>query len=414
MRKIINFFKSWKYFSLEKRNNVALVGIQGEDLLSYFKNENIEYFCTQQIRPFNILTVPLAIYLFFKTLIIDPKFFFNSLRLSHSIYLIAAFISKKKITTLVSFTDYNEINLFIKKVLENNLNLISIQNSRRDKRINHFKYDQSFILYPLNENEKKKITNENIISFGSLRLLLEIEKNSMWKTIAKKNDIKIIRSIVIVSSFSPEFLDFFFKEIGFEKKIDEKMVFEFIDYYSSKNKNLRKLRFMNFLLLLLYTIEFSQKLNIPIQIINRMEKKNKIYFEKENLIYNFLDKKIKFLSFSKKEKYKFIINSKDNIFISDISTFSRECLSLKLRCYFFYPYVKYVEESWFDENSIFFNKNDDKDKFIESLKKIVNFTEEDFEKNFNNLKNTTYVYPPKKEKIEYFLKITNLEMKNEV
>ncbi len=156
MRKIINFFKSWKYFSLEKRNNVALVGIQGEDLLSYFKNENIEYFCTQQIRPFNILTVPLAIYLFFKTLIIDPKFFFNSLRLSHSIYLIAAFISKKKITTLVSFTDYNEINLFIKKVLENNLNLISIQNSRRDKRINHFKYDQSFILYPLNENEKKK------------------------------------------------------------------------------------------------------------------------------------------------------------------------------------------------------------------------------------------------------------------
>ena len=80
MRKIINFFKSWKYFSLEIKNNVALVGIQGEDLLSYFKNENIEFFCTQNIRPFNIFVIPLALYLFFKTLIFNPNFFFKSLR----------------------------------------------------------------------------------------------------------------------------------------------------------------------------------------------------------------------------------------------------------------------------------------------------------------------------------------------
>tara|TARA_Y100000590_G_scaffold465706_1_gene638791 strand:+ start:285 stop:1529 length:1245 start_codon:yes stop_codon:yes gene_type:complete len=414
MKKIINFINSWKYFPLEKKNNVALVGYEGEDLLNYFKHEKVEHFCTKKKRPFNISVIPFAIILFLKTLILKPKLFFKSFRLSHSIYLIGAFIKKKNINTLLSFTDYNEINLYIKKILEDKINLISIQNSRRDNRINHFQYDQSLILYPLNDKEKKLINKKNIVPFGSLRLLLEIGKNSYWEKFEKNEEEKKIKSIVLISSLSPEFLDFFYNEIGFEKKLDEELIFDYIDYYTNKVKNLRKLRFLNFVLLLLYTLESSKKFKIPIQIINRMEEKNKTYFKREISFFNYFDKNIKVFNFSKNEKYNFIINSKEKIFVSDISTLSRECLSLKLRCYFFYPYVKYVEESWFDENSIFFNKNKNKNQFIDTFEKIINMSQIDFNNNFKNLKITTYAYPPDRDKIKYFLKLTNLEMKNEI
>ena len=49
MKKIINFFKSWEYFDLKPKNDAALVGYQGEDLLSYFNSKNINLNITEKI-----------------------------------------------------------------------------------------------------------------------------------------------------------------------------------------------------------------------------------------------------------------------------------------------------------------------------------------------------------------------------
>ena len=134
--------------------------------------------CNKKKRPFNLFILPKSFILFLKTLIFNPILFLKCLRWVHTIYFVAAYLKKKRIKKIISFTDYNEFFVFLKKILDNNLTVISIQNSRRDERLKYFTYDKTLSLYPLNNIEKSKLDLDKIYNFGSLRLLLEIEKIS--------------------------------------------------------------------------------------------------------------------------------------------------------------------------------------------------------------------------------------------
>ena len=106
-KKLIQFFKSWRYLDFNAKNSTILMGYQGEDLLKYFDLDAENYICPSTKRPFNFKIILKSLLIFFKTLIFRPLLFLKTLRWIHTIYFVCAFIEKKKVTNIVSFADYN-------------------------------------------------------------------------------------------------------------------------------------------------------------------------------------------------------------------------------------------------------------------------------------------------------------------
>ena len=183
VKKFYSFIKSWHYMDLNYKNESLLIGYQGQDILNFFEKKNLEFICPQTKRPFNIKLIFPALIIFFRTLIFEPKIFINSIKWFHTLYFIIAYIKIKKINVLISLIDYNPTLEIIKKILgdKHQIRTIGIQNSRRIDRTIHFYFDEYYLLTPLREYEKKNL-NIKTYEFGSLRLLLSLEKKKLLKS----------------------------------------------------------------------------------------------------------------------------------------------------------------------------------------------------------------------------------------
>ena len=101
IKKLIQFFKSWRYLDLNENSSTVLMGYQGEDLLKYFDIKKENFICPSTKRPFNFRIIFKSLVIFFKTLISRPLLFFKVLRWAHTIYFVCAFIEKKKVNNIV-------------------------------------------------------------------------------------------------------------------------------------------------------------------------------------------------------------------------------------------------------------------------------------------------------------------------
>ena len=93
------------------------MGYQGKDLIKFFDIQSENFICSSTKRPFNNKLIIRSLLIFLKTLFLRPYLFLKVLRWVHTIYFICAYIEKKNIINIVSFTDYNLVPFYIKKIL---------------------------------------------------------------------------------------------------------------------------------------------------------------------------------------------------------------------------------------------------------------------------------------------------------
>ena len=410
-KKIKRFLNSWKYLDLNINSSTLLMGYQGEDLLKFFDIESENFICSSTKRPFNNKLIIKSLLIFLKTFFLRPTLFFKVLRWVHTIYFICAYIEKKNIINIVSFTDYNLVPFYIKKILGKKIKTYCLQNSRRENRSNHFNFDEYFLLTPLREDEVKNMNNCKFNQFGSLRMYLSINQNNMWqkiKNLPSENENKT--EFLLISSLAPDFLDFLDKylnnkinEGNFKNNIDE-----LAEKFIQQKNNFRETRFINFLLLFYNLNNYVNKKKDKLIILNRHDPYSE-YFQKEKKFYcNFKGVELKKLN--KINKYDFILSDKQRIVVSDISTLSRECLAINMKCLFFNKYINYTGEYWTSAKSIFYSKKENNEKFDLRLDKIKLLSKDSYMNEKDKINNTSIVISPDQDNFDYFLKKTNLKL----
>ena len=411
IKKLIQFFKSWRYLDLNENSSTVLMGYQGEDLLKYFDIEKENFICPSTKRPFNFRIIFKSLVIFFKTLISRPLLFFKVLRWAHTIYFVCAFIEKKKVTNIVSFTDYNIIKFYIKKILGKKIKNFFFQNSRREKRPDYFNFDEYFLLTPLRNEEKTTTGNCKFNQFGSLRMNLSVNQNEMWKKIKNfpsQNENKT--ELLLISSLTPDFVDFIDKNFADEISEDAlgNYLNELVQKIDRKKNNFREKRFINFLLLFYYLTNYARKRKDKLIILNRADPDSNFYQKEKKFYSNFTG--VEFKKLNKINKYNFILSNKQLIAVSDISTLSRECLAVNMKCLLFNEFINYTGEYWTSAKSIFYSKNENNEKFDLRLDKIKLLSKDDYMIEKNKINHSSIVITPDQDNFTYFLNTTNLKL----
>jgi len=411
LNKINRYFGSFHYSKYDLNQLSVLMGYQGKDLLVYFEICEDNYICSTTKRPINFKIFVVAMNLFFKTAIRQPTVFLKSLRWFHTIYFICGYLKLNKISSLVSFVDYNPLPKYIKKILDNKLITFGIQNSRRENRSSHFNFDNYLLLAPLKKNEQFSNHSCRKHDFGSLRLLLALNKNDRWNYIQKIPDTNEVPSnFILISSISKDFLNFinFNFKSKFSKQDFKLKLQELINKYDNSNY-FREMRFINFLILCDYLADYTNKTKDKVAIINRSDTKfSEISLEKK-FFENF--PRFEFNRLTKIEKYDYILAKKNRIFVSDISTLSRECLSTNSKCIFFNYYVHYTGDYWTKNDAIFYSNKEEKKDFYLRLDKIKQLNKVDFINEKKKIRFGASIFPPNKKKLEEFLNMSNLKLR---
>ena len=410
-KKIKRFLRSWEYLDLNINSSTLLMGYQGKDLIKFFDIQSENFICSSTKRPFNNKLIIRSLLIFLKTLFLRPYLFLKVLRWVHTIYFICAYIEKKNIINIVSFTDYNLVPFYIKKILGKKIKTFCLQNSRRENRSNHFNFDEYFLLTPLRKDEVKHSNNCKLNQFGSLRMCLSINQNNMWKTIKdlpSQNENKT--EFLLISSLAPDFLEFLDKH--FSDKIQEENfknnIDELVEKFINQKNNFREIRFINFLLLFYNLNNYVNKKKDKLIILNRADPNSEYFQREKKFYYNFKNVELKKLN--KINKYNFILSDKQRIVVSDISTLSRECLAINMKCLFFNKYINYTGEYWTSAESIFYSKKENNEKFDLRLDKIKLLSKDSYMNEKNKINNTSIVISPDRDNFDYFFKKTNLKL----
>lgn len=389
------------------------MGYQGSDLIDYFDVCEDNYICSMTKRPISPKIILIALYLIIKTFILKPNLFFLSFRWCHTIYFIAAYLKIKKISYLISFTDYNILPFFLKKILDSKIKTIGIQNSRRENNAKYFNFDFYFSLSPLGKDKfnfpKKSILN----NFGSLRLILSINSKNKWQQILELPNVnKSPVELILISSAAPDFLKYAIKlfKPNSSKRNYKSKILELLNIYNKdKNKYFRELRFLNFILLCDYISDYAKKRGDKIFTINRTDIKS-LYYKDEKFFFNKF-KGLNLKKLDKKSKYDFLLSKKSAIVISDISTLSRECLSINMKCLFFNNFINYTNKTWYNNKAIFYSNSEDREKLYFRLDKIKLMNKVKFYNEKKKINKAGNVFTPKKNNLRQFLNMTGLKLK---
>jgi hypothetical protein len=313
-------------------------------------------------------------------------------------------IKKKKIRKIISFALYNNIPNFIQNVLKENIEIIKIQNGVGINNKPFLKTDTNFIY----SNKDKIERNKQIFIMGNLRLLLHINKQKSWKFL-NKNALKT-NNLVLVSSATIDVIKFIDK--FFEKSKEE--IFNFCKRYNTKklraDEDWLKLRSINFIILCSYLNLYCQKNNKTCQIILRNHK-NKNFLQIEKNFFNHLIYKCNFLSSNERKKYKFIIQDKSSLFISDDSTFGHEAFSMNKKSLFFsWCFHDRANFMGIVKKSKIYSIKDSYKKFEKKVNYLQQINQKLFEDHKNKIKEKIMVMPNLKD-LNFFLKTSELNLK---
>ena len=104
------------------------------------------------------------------------------------------------------------------------------------------------------------------------------------------------------------------------------------------------------------------------------------------------------------------MSNKQQIAESDISTLSRECLAVNMKCLLFNEFINYTGEYWTSVKSIFYSKNENNEKFDLRLDKIKLLSKDDYMIEKNKINHSSIVITPDQDNFTYFLNTTNLKL----
>ena len=402
--KLLFFIRAFCLFDLNKDYNILVIGPVGRDLLKFYFRENFFYSSITNNVPINLSLLPEALFYLLKIFIRDRGFFFSKWKIIIYLCLLSSLIKKKKIRKIISFALYNNIPNFIQNVLKENIEIIKIQNGVGINNKPFLKTDTNFIY----SNKDKIERNKQIFIMGNLRLLLHINKQKSWKFL-NKNALKT-NNLVLVSSATIDVIKFIDK--FFEKSKEE--IFYFCKRYNTKklraDEDWLKLRSINFIILCSYLNLYCQKNNKTCQIILRNHK-NKNFLQIEKNFFNHLIYKCNFLSSNERKKYKFIIQDKSSLFISDDSTFGHEAFSMNKKSLFF-SWCFHDRDNFMGivKKSKIYSIKDSYKKFEKKVNYLQQINQKLFEDHKNKIKEKIMVMPNLKD-LNFFLKTSELNLK---
>ena len=424
--KFFIYIKSWKYLNLKNKTINCIVVTQPgiyDDCLKHLKNycwieplyKNIFHFS---------LIFPGLIH-FCRALINDFKFTIQIWKFWPTFIFTLGLISKKKINTIISLTDYQTFPFYLKKIFKEKIKIIALQNSSRAYPLDRVgfirKYDTYFLWNELNNNEKKRYNNiSSTKPFGSLRMNLVINKNNFWEKIYRYPEKTRMKKICLISTYSSHHMSFFNKYLKGHNKDNFFLIIKKLEKkykFQNKNNKLEKLKIefmylqiLEFFYMIIFIKNFLDKHKFKLEIIER-HKPSHPDFIKEKEFYKFFFEKDNVLSFNNHDqRLKYILKNKNLLFITNISSLGREILSVNQKAFFYSKWLYKFNPSYFQKSSIFFGINCDYEKFERSILKLLNISGKNYYKNLKKLKKTISAFVPKKENLKLFLNKSNISL----
>ena len=235
-----------------------------------------------------------------------------------------------------------------------------------------------------------------------------MEKLKKWNIIEQeyKNSNKEIIYISTLSGYFWKYSNFF----NYDSNCDLSKIQNFLGKINplkeiQNNNDLLKMRFLDNLVIL-GILKNLERLNYKISIIGRnIESGNKDLLYKEKEFYRNNFNQINFYELNKEQKYEFLFNNKDKLFLTDYSYFGFEALSVNIKCLFFSKYLRKYFLNFFNDSLVMFNEN------ISNIIKQIDFMDnmklEDMKKFKKDLKKQYYLPEAKQFNFKNFIKTLN-------
>lgn len=425
-----NIFSKFKLrlLNLKENHQILIIGPEAKKYLKYFK-KNYYYVDPSSEVIFSGLLFVYAIIFFFFYLIKKPFFLIKIFRLWPKIFFIIALIKIKKIKKIISLVDYNPWPNNLKKIIGKSVTTIGLQNSSKAYPLEPCLIGKDYDLYfTWNNFENELITDEikkKFIQFGSLKSFLVLKEKNLWSNInkfPKKSETN--KNLVLISTFHESYFPIYYRFLN-EKNIDlfEKKLSEIeLKFLTNKNfgkiKNLEKrekkipkrffiFQSIEFFKMCLYLRKYFNDQKINLFIIER-NYKGVIGYNEEKLFFSRLFGKDYRLKLNHFEKIEFILKKMNYLYLTNISSLGRECLSFNRKSMFFSSLLHYYNPQFFDKKSNFCSINDDYYEFKNKLNNLFQLDEKKFLFSKKNLKKTITSFTPTKKNLKDFLEYTGL------
>ena len=431
MNKLLKFFKSLKYISLKNNYKNVIFGPEAKAYLKYFK-KNYFYIEPTKETIINIRLIIPCLFLFFFYLIKNPLITIKYLRLSPRLFLLISFIKIKKIKKIITLVDYNEWPKILKKFLGDEIYLIGVQNSSKAYPLNRTllakDFDEYYYWNEFKDCEKKLLNSTKVLPLGSLKSHLVVNDKDLWNSIKKLPDSTIKsdkKNLVLISSFHSSFLMVYDKYLknapvqkyeqilnNLETKCLKNRFFGKIE--NSKEKELIPIRMfyyqsIEFFKMCVFLRKFIKDENINLYIIER-NRIGTIMYDLEKKFFQKLYDKNFLTNLGMFEKIEYIVENRNHVFLTNISTLGRETLAMNRKSFFFSTLLHFYNSDFFDKDSNFFSLNKKYEDFKKLLIKLFETKSQDFSINKMNLKYTVSSCTLLKEHFKNFLISTDLEL----
>ena len=412
LNKLLKFLGSWHLLNVDQKYSCIICGPDDFYQRKLFKSDYIfaDVLSSNPIIFGNLLS---SLKIFMKN-ITKIKFNLANLRSLFLVSSLANLISQKRIKNVICFIDYYKLGKIFKLVLGDKINVIGFQFSARgnpEKRLKWIEdYDQYYLWDSVDSNYSN---NKKLINFGSLKSCVALEKYNMWNSI--NDNFTKPSKIILISTIAENYAAFFSNNlaknnINIEKKLD--VVGQTLE---KKNKNfLREQQAYDFFRLTILLKKYLIKTKKPLEIILRGTKKFNRKLNYEKFIFNSLftnNISIAPILIEKNfiDRLRYALENKNEIFITDCSSFGKELLALGCKVIFYSNIMKKYIPFFFDEKTIFCTSQKQKN-FEDNIEKLEKFSRNEFNMELKKAKKTFNSFTPDYEKFSAFLKQSNMSI----
>tara|TARA_B100000941_G_C28495174_1_gene550436 strand:+ start:868 stop:2130 length:1263 start_codon:yes stop_codon:yes gene_type:complete len=413
-KKIVKFIKSWHFLDENEGFSCVVCGSDDFNQRKFFKSDYI-FADILESNPIIKRYFFSSLKVFFKNLN-KIKLSTQNLRFLFLVSSLTPLILDKNIKTVICFIDYYKIGKIFKLVLGNKINLIGFQFSVRGfptKRDNMIKqFDYYYLWDVLDKNSEYK--DKKLIKFGSLKSYIALEKYNKWNFLDK--DFKEANKIILISSVAENYTAFF-KKFLLDKKLSiEEKLKSVIEKFEKREIDFirEQLQAFDFFRLAIILKEYLIKTQKPLEIIIRGTNKdiNKLKYEKIILNKLFDNERIKSINLVERsflERVNYALENKNEVFVTDCSSFGKEILALGCKVIFYSNIGNRYVPFYYDYNTVFCSNNI-MDNFEINIEKLIKFSKSDFINELKKAKKTFSSFTPDVNKLNNFLNQSNLSI----
>ncbi len=414
IKKIRKFINSWHFLNEKKNFSCVVCGADDFNQRKFFKSDYI-FADILESNPIIKKYFFSSLKIFFKNLH-KIKLSVPNLRFLFLVSSLTPLILSKNIRSVICFIDYYKIGKFFKLVLGNKINLIGFQFSvrgfptKRDDMIKQFDYYYLWdVLDKNSEYDEKKL-----IKFGSLKSYIALEKYNKWNFLEK--DFEKVNKIILISSVAENYAAFFKKFLTDKKLSIEEKLKILVNKFEKKEIDFirEQQQAFDFFRLAIILKEYLIKSQKPLEIIIRGTNKDpkKLNFEKTILKKLFESKRIKSINLVEKnflERVNYALENKNEIFVTDCSSFGKEILALGCKVIFYSNIGNRYVPFYYDYDTVFCSNNMN-NNFEINIEKLIKFKKSDFVNELTKAKKTFSSFTPDIKKLNNFLNQSNLSV----